>query len=807
MKANRLFWTSSTLCLLLASCEKKGTDAAAGGDGSLDALAAERAALEDERTALERERLEEERAALEEEKEALRAEREARLAAREEDADELNASLEERQREIDRREAAMADRESELVARESELSEQEYVSAGNEALDDWDPGYLPEAEEPVTDYRTFYDDLQSLGSWYETPDYGYVFQPTVVIQDRTWRPYTRGRWVCTNLGWNWCSDEPFGWACFHYGRWCILPGRGWVWVPGDEWAPSWVCWREGGDHVGWAPLPPETLCYRGRGWGSSVETEFGIARSLFTFVRSRHMAEPLWKHCLPPDQNDIVIRNTVNITNIQFHRNRIVSGGPRWEKLRRQVGKPWPVYQLQMDRLKGLEKKGDRNAEIRGKQLAVFAPNLNTRWNARLKPTRVAGKWEDAKLERVGTAVKPEWRERFREARQQRQEQAAVWTREHGNDEIKRKQLDSNRQKVAVAQEKLQVKQREIVENRRERTTKLREKTREMNRPLPGAMPGAQPGRGQATKEEGTPGLAGQQKQAAERQREARGQGTPEGSRPARQIQPRREGAEQGEHAPPPRGGSAERSRERRLQERGGDGNAPAPARPAEAKQPENAGTQATGEERAEEARRRQAEQAVQRQRQAAGRQENDRREQQDRVRRQQEQAGQEAAAETTRRERMEEARKQQQQQDAARQRAAQARRQQEEVRGNQARAEETNRRQQQQEETALQQERMREQQEESARQQEQRARQEEARRQAQERERQQQEERVRQQQERAREQQEERARQQEEARRQAEERARQQEEAQREQQERARQQQQERAKEQQEQGQRQRGR
>ncbi|QJE94809.1 DUF6600 domain-containing protein [Luteolibacter luteus] len=846
MKAHRLLWTSSALCMMLAACEKqKSTKAATGGEGPAGDLSAERAALEDERATLERERLEEERAALEEEKEALRAERESRLAAREQDADDFNASLEDRQREIDRREANLADREGDLAARESDLDQQEYVSAGYEPLDDWEPEPIEETQEPVADYETFYEDLQPYGSWYETPEYGYVYQPTVVAQDASWRPYTRGRWACTNLGWNWCSDEPFGWACFHYGRWCLIEGRGWAWVPGDEWAPSWVCWREGGDHVGWAPLPPETLCYRNRGWNKSVEADFGISWSMFTFVHCRHMADPLWKHCLPVADNRIYVPKTTNVTNIQYHRNQIVSGGPRWEKLQRFVGKPWPVYQLQIDRLKAFNQKAqERNAVFRGKQLAVFAPNFNTKWNANLKPPRLQGKWDNVKVERAEAGIKPEWRERFRDARQKQQEQAAVWVRDGGD---RQKQLKANRQKVSVAQEKLEVKQQKIVENRREKFAKIREQERESQRPDAPANPAGTPQAGDAPKEGGRLSLAERQRQNAQRLREQRAQRNG-GVDPSPKItaredeEPQRPAAEPPAKEDLPRGGAADRLRERRQPGREpqpnnneaatpqppGNNNPVAPqpeqngegprinrrerqqeARNERQQQQEQAGQQQaqvqeqeiSRRERMEEARRQQVEQAAEREQQQQAREgleenrrqrmEQARQQQQERARQQQEEQAGQQAEENNRRQRMEEARRQQQ--ETARERTEQNQRQQEmRERQEQARQQnEENNRRQQQEERAQQQERMRQQQEERALEQAERARQqEEARRQAQERERQQQEERARQQ-EQMRQQQEESRRQQEEARRQQqEERARQQEEERRQQQEeRARQQ------------------
>ena len=109
--------------------------------------------------------------------------------------------------------------------------------------------------DPDADYSMFYDSLNSYGRWLQVDGYGYAFRPNL-SERSSWRPYVDGRWVSTNQGWAWDSREPFGWACYHYGRWVRLSRHGWVWIPGREWAPAWVSWRSGGSHVGWAPLPP-----------------------------------------------------------------------------------------------------------------------------------------------------------------------------------------------------------------------------------------------------------------------------------------------------------------------------------------------------------------------------------------------------------------------------------------------------------------------------------------------------------------------------------------------------------------------
>lgn len=101
----------------------------------------------------------------------------------------------------------------------------------------------------------FHDDLSPWGDWLRVEPWGWVWTPWDV--EPGWRPYTDGRWVWTDLGWTWVSERPWGWAPFHYGRWTYHPYYGWLWVPGTDWAPAWVAWRQGHGWIGWAPLPPD----------------------------------------------------------------------------------------------------------------------------------------------------------------------------------------------------------------------------------------------------------------------------------------------------------------------------------------------------------------------------------------------------------------------------------------------------------------------------------------------------------------------------------------------------------------------
>lgn len=100
----------------------------------------------------------------------------------------------------------------------------------------------------------FYNPLSQYGAWVNVPQHGRCWRPTAVASD--WRPYTTGHWEWTDAGWYWVSDEPWSWACYHYGQWVLDPVNGWVWLPGTQWAPAWVTWREAPDYVGWAPCGP-----------------------------------------------------------------------------------------------------------------------------------------------------------------------------------------------------------------------------------------------------------------------------------------------------------------------------------------------------------------------------------------------------------------------------------------------------------------------------------------------------------------------------------------------------------------------
>ncbi|MBI4664703.1 MAG: hypothetical protein HY735_38430 [Verrucomicrobia bacterium] len=190
---------------------------------------------------------------------------------------------------------------------------------------------LAVAPAPPVQYDYFSSSLAPYGTWYDFPEYGRVWQPTVAIVDSSWRPYChRGRWLYSDYGWYWHSDYSWGWAPFHYGRWCSYPGRGWLWIPDRTWGPAWVTWRYSDAYSGWAPLPPGA--YYEPGFGFSYHSrrvgfsfDFGLGWDYYTFVPTARFYDPYpWRHRLYGPHVVNVFNRTTIINNYVERPNRLV---------------------------------------------------------------------------------------------------------------------------------------------------------------------------------------------------------------------------------------------------------------------------------------------------------------------------------------------------------------------------------------------------------------------------------------------------------------------------------------------------
>jgi hypothetical protein len=181
----------------------------------------------------------------------------------------------------------------------------------------------------INSANDFYQPLTPYGEWVSVGSYGRCWHPQHV--EVGWRPYCEGHWEWTDCGWYWVSDEPWSWATYHYGSWVDDPSYGWCWLPGTEWAPSWVTWREAPDYIGWAPCGP----------GGAV-----LAPSLFVFVDVHHFSQPIRANTVIVNNTTIINRtrviNDIRRVDRNFDgasRRVVVNEGPKVDVVARATGR------------------------------------------------------------------------------------------------------------------------------------------------------------------------------------------------------------------------------------------------------------------------------------------------------------------------------------------------------------------------------------------------------------------------------------------------------------------------------------
>ena len=222
-------------------------------------------------------------------------------------------------------------------------------------------GSKTQAQDVSVSYQTFYDELSPYGQWVYDPEYGNVWVPN---EDGDFRPYgSRGQWVMTDYGNTWVSDDPWGWACYHYGRWTYNGYYGWIWVPGYEWAPAWVSWRYGGGYAGWAPLAP------GYGVGSS----YGCPDSWWVFVGPQYLyRHDYYNYWRGPSYNRGYINQTTIINNVYVDNRSHVqyNYGPRASTIQATTHAPVQVYRVSNSTRPG-------SSAIQQRTVSMYRPNVD----------------------------------------------------------------------------------------------------------------------------------------------------------------------------------------------------------------------------------------------------------------------------------------------------------------------------------------------------------------------------------------------------------------------------------------------
>ncbi|MES2703508.1 MAG: DUF6600 domain-containing protein [Bacteroidota bacterium] len=200
------------------------------------------------------------------------------------------------------------------------------------------PKAVAQYDESYISYNDFYQNLAPYGQWVDDPQYGYVWSPNV---DADFRPYyTNGNWVMTEYGNTWVSNYQWGWAAFHYGRWTYDNYYGWLWIPGSNWGPAWVSWRESDGYYGWAPLGP--------GYDvTATYTDYSCPGDWWVFIPPQYVyTGNYYRYWNGPRNNSSIITGSRVVSNHYAGSNVTYVSGPRQKDIEQHTNQPVQVYKI-----------------------------------------------------------------------------------------------------------------------------------------------------------------------------------------------------------------------------------------------------------------------------------------------------------------------------------------------------------------------------------------------------------------------------------------------------------------------------
>jgi hypothetical protein len=222
-------------------------------------------------------------------------------------------------------------------------------------------------------FGVFYSSLDAHGDWISIGGGVYAWHPLHVSVN--WMPYHHGRWIWTDDGWYWVSEEPWAWAVYHYGRWQYDDYYGWIWIPGCDWAPAWVEWRVSGSCVGWAPLGPSAVFEPG--FGIRYTHSWVVPAIHWTFVDLRYIDAPdVYRHAYPAGANYHSLGSTRRAGSVILERGRILTGGPGRHFVEERTGRH--VRQVETVEVSDRSRSGLR-VEGQRETLRIFRPDVRTR--------------------------------------------------------------------------------------------------------------------------------------------------------------------------------------------------------------------------------------------------------------------------------------------------------------------------------------------------------------------------------------------------------------------------------------------
>jgi hypothetical protein len=220
-------------------------------------------------------------------------------------------------------------------------------------------------------YQSFYDQLSPYGAWVNYPGYGYVWKYRYSMNP-SFKPYfTRGSWVYSEDGWAWVSDYPWGWAPFHYGRWFYDDNMGWLWIPGDQWAPAWVTWGSYEGDFCWAPIGPNISLTLIGGYHPPA--------NYWVVCPGAYLGRPGWNtHVVNITQHFTMAKN-ISIINNNAGRSGSYQRGPEPQAVERFTKRPVRALAISENNKPGSD-------HLMNNKLAMYRPAVQQNGSTQAKP-------------------------------------------------------------------------------------------------------------------------------------------------------------------------------------------------------------------------------------------------------------------------------------------------------------------------------------------------------------------------------------------------------------------------------------
>ena len=195
----------------------------------------------------------------------------------------------------------------------------------------WDRDHREDQSESasyVSREMTGYEDLDAYGRWSYDASYGHVWIPTRV--ESGWAPYREGHWAfIAPWGWTWVDDAPWGFAPFHYGRWCRVRET-WAWIPGPVvvrpvYAPALVAFVGGGGFhlsvgfgggggVAWFPLGPGEVFVPAYHVSRAYVNQVNVTNTVVNVTKVTNV----YNTTIVNNRTTVINNNNVNITKIVY---------------------------------------------------------------------------------------------------------------------------------------------------------------------------------------------------------------------------------------------------------------------------------------------------------------------------------------------------------------------------------------------------------------------------------------------------------------------------------------------------------